>query len=380
MSDLLVASFSGEWGKAEGPVLTPVLRTANFNEDGTLDYANPAMRCITDKKVQAKKMRRGDIILEKSGGTPNRSVGILAYYDSDDLALCSNFNQVLRFDECKVVPRYAFYQLRWLKGRNAFDRYTRKTTGLQNLEMKRFGELELLIPEPSTQHRIADTLDKILDTQRQLDGQLTKLDSLVKSRFVEMFGDPVSNTMDWEISTIKETAVTYGDGPFGSNLKSSDYVDEGVRVIRLGNILTGSFSERDRSFVSFEKYERLKKYECKPGEVVIGTLGDPLLRACIVPDFGVPSIHKADCMYYETDKSKVLPVFAMSVINQPTMLKRAMLDMHGQTRARINSTQVGNLPMMLPPLALQQEFADFVNRVDKLRFVFWSFLSVGAAR
>ena len=85
-------------------------------------------------------------------------------------------------------------------------------------------------------------------------------------------------------------------------------------------------------------------------------------------------------MYYETDKSKVLPVFAMSVINQPTMLKRAMLDMHGQTRARINSTQVGNLPMMLPPLALQQEFADFVNRVDKLRFVFWSFLSVGAAR
>ncbi len=228
-------------------------------------------------------------------------------------------------------------------------------------------EFPVILYSLSEQEALARKLQTIQDNLRVADQKLFRLDLLVKSRFVEMFGDPVSNTMDWEISTIKETAVTYGDGPFGSNLKSSDYVDEGVRVIRLGNILTGSFSERDRSFVSFEKYERLKKYECKPGEVVIGTLGDPLLRACIVPDFGVPSIHKADCMYYETDKSKVLPVFAMSVINQPTMLKRAMLDMHGQTRARINSTQVGNLPMMLPPLALQQEFADFVNRVDKLR-------------
>ena len=183
-----------------------------------------------------------------------------------------------------------------------------------------------------------------------------------------MFGDPVTNPMDWPVSTIKETALTYGDGPFGSNLKSADYVSEGVRVIRLGNILQGSFSEKDRSFVSYEKYESLKRYECKPGQVVIATLGDPLLRACLVPDFGVPSIHKADCMYYETDPSKVLPLFAVCAINHPTMLERAGVDGHGQTRKRINSTQTGNLPMILPPLTLQQKFAAFVRQVDKLKF------------
>ena len=178
----------------------------------------------------------------------------------------------------------------------------------------------------------------------------------------------VTNSMGWPISTIKETALLYGDGPFGSNLKSSDYVPEGVRVIRLGNILQGAFSEKDRSFVSYEKYESLKRYECKPGQVVIATLGDPLLRACLVPDFGVPSIHKADCMYYETDPEKVLPLFAVNVINHPTMLERAGVDGHGQTRQRINSTQTGNLPMILPPIALQQEFVTFVQQVDKLKF------------
>ena len=183
-----------------------------------------------------------------------------------------------------------------------------------------------------------------------------------------MFGDPVANPMGWGVSTIKKTAVTYGDGPFGSNLKSADYVPSGVRVIRLGNVMRGRFSEKDQSYVSYEKFESLKRYECIPGEVIIATLGDPILRACIVPDFGVPSIHKADCMYYETDKEKVLPVFAMCAINHPSMLRRALLYSHGQTRARINSTQAGNLPMVLPPIALQKEFVSFVAQVDKSRF------------
>ncbi|WP_281657404.1 hypothetical protein, partial [Collinsella stercoris] len=194
-------------------------------------------------------------------------------------------------------------------------------------------------------------------------------DTLVKSRFVEMFRDPVSNEMGWPASTIKETAIIYGDGPFGSNLKSSDYVDEGARVIRLGNIQQGYFSEKDQSFVSYEKYEQLNRYKCSPGEIVIATLGSPILRACLVPDSCDPSIHKADCMYYEVDRDRLVPTFAMCVINHPSMLRRAAADVHGQTRGRINSTQTGALPMILPPLALQQEFASFVAEVDKSRYI-----------
>ena len=90
LGDVVEASFAGEWGLETGELLTPVLRTANFNDDGTLDYATPAMRNIPRVKVSRKALRRGDIILEKSGGTPNRPVGIMAYYESDDVALCSN--------------------------------------------------------------------------------------------------------------------------------------------------------------------------------------------------------------------------------------------------------------------------------------------------
>lgn len=250
-----------------------------------------------------------------------------------------------------------------------FDYAVGKSAGSLSPRVKwgKLSEFEFGMPTGSELGRVADTLWASENLIEDYDGLLLEEDELVKSRFVEMFGDPVLNPKGWSLSTIKETAVTYGDGPFGSNLKSSDYVESGVRVIRLGNILSGAFSDSDKSYVSQEKYERLKKYDCRPGEVVIGTLGDPILRACLVPDFGVPSIHKADCVYYETDKNKLLPVFAMWAINHPSMLQRAMYDAHGQTRGRINSTQVGKLPMILPPMTLQKEFADFAKRVDKSR-------------
>ena len=263
-----------------------------------------------------------------------------------------------------VERDYLLYLVRSLRLGEGFSGST-----IPHIYFKDYGKIEVPLPSLEAQKRIVSQLGLIEAQIEQAEAQTTQLDQLVKSRFVEMFGDPVVNPKGWDVSTIKKTAITYGDGPFGSNLKSADYVLSGVRVIRLGNIMRGEFSEKDQSYVSYEKFESLRKYECIPGEVVIATLGDPILRACIVPDFGVPSIHKADCMYYETNKEMVLPVFAMCAINQPSMLQRALLDSHGQTRARINSTQAGNLPMILPPMDLQQEFADFAAQVDKSRFV-----------
>lgn len=263
-----------------------------------------------------------------------------------------------------VERDYLLYLVRSLRLGEGFSGST-----IPHIYFKDYGKIEVPLPSLEAQKRIVSQLGLIEAQIEQAEAQTTQLDQLVKSRFVEMFGDPVVNPKGWDVSTIKKTAITYGDGPFGSNLKSADYVLSGVRVIRLGNIMRGEFSEKDQSYVSYEKFESLRKYKCIPGEVVIATLGDPILRACIVPDFGVPSIHKADCMYYETNKEMVLPVFAMCAINQPSMLQRALLDSHGQTRARINSTQAGNLPMILPPMDLQQEFADFAAQVDKSRFI-----------
>ena len=361
MSDLLDASFAGEWGKAEGSALTPVFRTANFNEDGTLDYANPVMRCITEKKVHEKKLRRGDIILEKSGGTPNRPVGILAYFDSDDLALCSNFNQVLRFDARIIVPRYAFYQLRWLKDRNAFDRYIHKTTGLQNLEMKRFGELELLVPELSTQLHITDTLDKVLGAQHQLDAQLAKLDSLVKSRFVEMFdGAP------WQVVRASDVMTSFRNG-----VSPSKDADIHERVLTLSAITQGHFDEtawKDGTFKELPASD--KRVSDSDFYICRGNGNKQLVGVGEFADDNHPELVFPDTMIAGTiNKNLVRKPFLTQVWKHPSV--RRQIEAKARTTngtLKINQKVVSEIRFPLPPLEVQDEFASFIERVDKLRF------------
>ena len=352
LGELLLNTFSGEWGTEEGELLTPVLRTSNFNEDGSLNYSTPAMRCISEGKVAKKRMVRGDIILEKSGGTPKRPVGIMAFYDSDALALCSNFNQVLRFDESRILPRFAFHQLRWLKDRNAFDRYTRKTTGLQNLQMKKLIELKLRVPQIEAQTSIATTLDEIVCDQRTLQQEIACLDSLVKSRFIEMFGDPAQNNFHWRMAPLGENAKLINGRAYKQNelLASGKYP-----VLRVGNF----FSNRDWYYSDLELDE--KKY-CNNGDLLYAWSAS----------FG-PKIWDGGKVIYHYHIWKVEVGDAYNkhfLCNLLKYAERSFLgDTHGIGMLHLTKAGMEEAPLIVPPLDLQDRFAAFASRVDKSRFV-----------
>lgn len=211
-------------------------------------------------------------------------------------------------------------------------------------------------------------LKKVNDLITLRKQQLSKLDELVKSRFVEMFGDTFSNPMGWPSKTFEEAGKRLSDGPFGSNLKSSHYSDSGIRVIRLRNIGVGKFIDEDRAFIPREHYEKLKKYTCRAGEIVIGTLGDPNLRACLVPANIDVAVNKSDCVHYLPKKELLDEQYVCWYLNAPGTLKLAASMIHGQTRSRVSSGQIARMPIRIPPLALQREFAAFVEKVDKLEF------------
>ena len=365
LDELLLDTFSGEWGTEEGESLTPVLRTSNFNEDGSLDYSTPAMRCIPERKVAKKRMVRGDIILEKSGGTPKRPVGIMAFCDSDELALCSNFNQVLRFDEDRILPRFAFHQLRWLKDRNAFDRFTRKTTGLQNLQMKKLIELKLHVPQIEAQTMIADTLDKIVDSQRNLQREIIDLDSLVKSRFVEMFGDLEHG---YKCSSCKLESIA----EVGSSKRvfKNELLSEGVPFYRGTEVaeLSAGGSIKPSLFISKEHYERLIGSTGKP------EIGDLLLPS-ICPGGQIWCVNTNAPFYFKDgrvlwirpDRDAVDGVYLRHALS--TMFQMSFSNIaSGTTFAELKIFLLKELNVPLPELKDQKEFVSFVSQVDKSRF------------
>ena len=114
IESLLSDTISGEWGTdcIDG-CGTKVIRTTNFTNEGVLDLKDVVLRTIDEKKVNKKKLNRGDIILEKSGGTKDNPVGRLVYFDEEGIYLANNFTQVLRPSD-GINGKYLFYALYYL--------------------------------------------------------------------------------------------------------------------------------------------------------------------------------------------------------------------------------------------------------------------------
>jgi len=168
------------------------------------------------------------------------------------------------------------------------------------------------------------------------------------------------------MKTIREVAERISDGPFGSNLKTEHYVTSGVRVIRLQNIGVGEFLDDDKVFISLDHYSKIRKHTCLPEDVIVGTLGDPNLRACILPHHVEIAVNKADCIQVRPNKNIVTAEYLCYLLNTPQMLTLASSYFHGETRTRISMSQVASLRIPIPPISVQKRYAQIVVSSDRV--------------
>jgi type I restriction enzyme S subunit len=227
-------------------------------------------------------------------------------------------------------------------------------------------QIEIPFPPLAEQKRIASILDKAdaIRSKRRQAIQLTN--EFLQSVFLDMFGDPVINPNKWDVKSIGSIAIKFSDGPFGSNLKTSHYVDAGIRVLRLQNIGVDEFLNDDKMYISLTHFRKLIKHRCTPGDLIIGTLGDPNLRGCILPPYISEAINKADCIQLRVDPYQATAEYVCSLINQKGMLTLAYSLMHGQTRTRISMGTLKNLDVPVPPISKQKSFSIIYNRQKKL--------------
>ena len=184
--DIIGKTISGEWGNDDSAgVGIPVLRTANFTNEGVINYNNVVTRDICKKNLSQKYLQPGDIIIEKSGGSDKQPVGRVVYYDGEpNRYLFNNFTGCLRVrDRDKWNPRYVFYALFGNYVNGGTRRYENKTTGLHNLKTDQYVQ-DFVIQEQALedQQMVVARLDKVADLISLRKEQISKLDLLVKSR------------------------------------------------------------------------------------------------------------------------------------------------------------------------------------------------------
>ena len=199
------------------------------------------------------------------------------------------------FRDERIWPKY----LRWLLVGDVFHSAFMGTVsgvGGSLLRARPAEVFKIQIPFPplTEQKRIAGILDAADALRAKRREALAQLDTLIQSTFLDMFGDPVTNPMGWPPTSLSAISEELRDGPFGSNLKSSHYVESGVRVIRLQNVGVGEMLNDNLAYISEVHFASLPRNHCRPGDVIIGTMGDPNLRACVVPPALTRALNKAD--------------------------------------------------------------------------------------
>ena len=161
--NLLEFVTSGEWGKEKG---TPqgidirVIRSANFTKDHQFNEKEIVIRSIDGRKLQKKKLLNGDILIEKSGGSPDQPVGRVLFYDLEGEHTCSNFISILRPSK-RVDSKFLYYILCNLYSEGVVKNYQQQTTGIINLQLGEYLREKIHFPLLSEQKKIAEILSNI---------------------------------------------------------------------------------------------------------------------------------------------------------------------------------------------------------------------------
>ena len=255
-----------------------------------------------------------------------------------------------------------------LPGTTRFWWHALKATPIEDLGYSRHFKLlkaaTFKLFDENQQAEVAANLDSILEQIACAEKQLASLDSLVKSRFVEMFGDPCDSKSGKKRSRI-DSFCELRIGPFGSALHKEDYVSNGHPLVNPSHIVNGTVRPDWDLTITDDKYESLAAYHLFPGDVVLGRRGE-IGRCAVVDKSGM--ICGTGCMIIRPGR-KVRSDYLQRVVSFPSFSRALEIKAVGVTMKNLNAKIVGSAEVYLPQLKDQDSFAAFANQVDKSRFI-----------
>lgn len=228
-------------------------------------------------------------------------------------------------------------------------------------------KLEVPVPDLYKQRCIIAVMDKISKLISLRKQQLAKLDELVKARFVELFGDPVTNPKGWDMPLIEDVVANEKNalkaGPFGSALKKEYYVSSGYKIYGQEQVISGDHTFGDY-YIDEKRYKMLENCAVQAGDVLISLVGT-YGKLLVMPEEFEPGIINPRLMKITFDKKRVNPYYFQHYFQSDSLKKALAENTHGGTMDILNLGIVRKLAMPLPPLALQNEFISFVKQTDK---------------
>ena len=360
--------ITGEWGTEiteNSQNIVSVIRTTNFLNNGKIDIQNKELikREIDKKKLEQKQLKRGDIIIEKSGGSPNQPVGRVVFFDlnSNEVFLCNNFTSILRVKE-DINSKYIFYFFRNNYKKNKVVKYQNKTTGIINLKLQNYlNESCIFLPELKIQNKIVNILDNLENIIEKNQNYLTHLGVLTKSLFTKIFGDPLLNDKkEWNFFKIKDIGKIISGSTPSTNIP--EYWNGEYLWITPAEL-------NDDSFIINSTNRKLTYLGVKASSLIELPIGTVLLSSR-APIGKVAIV--GENMFCNQGFKNIIPNETINSIYLYYVFKEKKEYLNflgrGATFKELSKEIVENISIKVPPIELQNKFAERIEKIEKLKF------------
>lgn len=354
---------SGLW-TGENPPLKNinVIRGADFTLDGNLSHDNIVRIDVEEKAFTTRKLKYGDIILEKSGGSATQAVGRVVFFDIEDGEYSfSNFTARLRVvDDC-ALPKYLHKFLHYYYSIGGTFSAQKDGKGqLKNLNMEEYLSIEIPLPPLEIQRQIISEIEAVSNEIRTIEVQVLSAKKSIDSKFLELFGDPSENPKGWDVVSLS-SMITHMNN--GMARRGND--ENGNIVLRLVELQDGYIDYKNANRIILTEAEK-ERYLLDDGDFLfVRVNGNPdnVGRCANFSDLGEPVYHNDHIIRVKFNKVKLNVTYANFLLNSE--YGKSQMRSKAKTSAgqyTINQTGIREIKLLLPPLTLQEQFADFSQK------------------
>ena len=274
---------------------------------------------------------------------------------------------------CRLIPRedvdrdYIFYYMP--QALKAIEDATPFVT-VKHLSAKQLSKILIPLPDMSEQQRISAVLrsvDRVIAMRKK---ELDELTNLVKSRFIELFGDPIANPLGWPVKRLDDISVliTNGNTPKGG---SDNYVSDGIVFLRSQNVWRNKIDLDDVAYIDAATHADMAKSSLHDKDILITKTGrintenSSLGRAALFRGADNSANINGHVYLVRLDRTTVPEYVVVILTGEPYRRYIRKVCVGGIDKRQINLDQVEDFPIILPPIELQEQFAAFVEQTDK---------------
>ena len=339
----------------------PVIKIGNILTDGTLNLGE--CQFSTEDINEKYHSKKGDIYVALSGAT----TGKLGIMEDEKKYIINQRVGIIRLKQKSVSQSYIkFFLLKQT------ERIIDEATGCAqpNISPKQIGEYDVPVFPEKEMLQISDILNNIVCVIKHYKAMIKKYDDLIKARFIEMFGDPQINEKGFTKAPMGEYLSLLTD--FSSN-GSYKALDSGVVMYDEPNyawmVRTTDLESGDKSSIKYideKAYELLSKSKIFGGEIIMNKIGSAG-KIYIIPKLTMPASLGRNAFMFRYDE-RINNIFIYYLLTSDYGQREIQQYVRGAVTKTITKDDARAVLIIVPPLELQQQFADFVHQVDKSRF------------